>query len=246
MQHSGRKVPAYRQLSAILRSAIEEGYFGDGERLPTEAELGRKHGVSRHTVRQAFQNLVADGLVYRVPGRGTFVTDFSKGGRYLRLMGSLEEIMSWTGTEMDLLGPVELMEEPVAASRLELPSEEVAALVVRRLFEGLPFVVTRIYLRPEPARRMRDEGLPTNGAGTVIGTIERFISSPVAGVSQDITAVPAPADVSAIIDCQPGGAILHAERLYHDANGTPVEFAVSHYNPRRYSYRLQMRRSTPP
>ena len=239
-------MPAYRRLSAILRSAIEEGYFRDGERLPTEAELGREHGVSRHTVRQAFQNLVADGLVYRVPGQGTFVTGFSKRGRYLRLMGSLEEIMSWTGTEMDVLDPVELKEDPVAAARLELPSEVVAALVVRRLFEGLPFVVTRIYLPPEPAKRMRDEGLPANGSGTVIGTLERFISLPVAGVSQDITAVPAPADVSAIIDCQPGGAILHAERLYHDANGTPVEFAVSHYNPRRYSYRLQMRRSRSP
>ena len=214
--------------------------------MPTEAELGEEHGVSRHTVRQAFQDLVADGLVHRVPGRGTFVTSLSKRGRYLRLMGTLEEIMSWPGTEMEVLDPVELREEPVAAARLELPdSEEVAALLVRRLYEGLPFVVTRVYLPPQPGERMRDEGLPANGPGTVIGTIERFISSPVAGVGQDIVAIPAPADVSATIDCQPGEAILRAERLYHDVDGIPVEFAVSHYNPRRYSYRLQMRRSTP-
>ena len=239
-------MPAYRRLSAELRSAIEEGHFGDSGHLPTEAQLGKEHGVSRHTVRQAFQDLVADGLVYRVPGRGTFVTGLAKRGRYLRLMGTLEEIMSWTGTEMEVHDPVELREDPDAAARLELPnSGEVAALVVRRLYEGLPFVVTRIYLPPEPAKRMRDEGLPVSGPATVIGTIERFISSPVAEVSQDIAAVPAPVDVSAMIDCQPGEAILHAERLYHDANGTPVEFAVSHYNPRRYSYRLQMRRSTP-
>jgi GntR family transcriptional regulator len=239
-------MPAYRRLTVALRSAIEEGQFGDGERLPTEAELGKEHGVSRHTVRQAFQDLVADGLVYRVPGRGTFVTGLSRRGRYLRLMGTLEEIMSWPGTEMEVLDPVELREEPVAAARLELPdSEEVAALVVRRLYEGLPFVVTQVYLPPQPGKRMRDEGLPVDGPGTVIGTIERFISSPVGGVGQDIVAIPAPADVSAKIDSHPGEAILRAERLYHDADGTPVEFAVSHYNPRRYSYRLQMRRSTP-
>jgi DNA-binding GntR family transcriptional regulator len=93
---------------------------------------------------------------------------------------------------------------------------------------------------------MRDEGLPANGPGTVIGTIERFISYPVVRVSQDITPVPIPADVSAMIDCQPGEAILRAERLYHDGSGTPAEFAVSHYNPRRYSYRLELGRSTPP
>jgi GntR family transcriptional regulator len=246
MQRGGREQAAYRRLSAELRSAIEEGRFGDGGRLPTEAELGKEYGVSRHTIRQAFQNLVADGLVYRVPGRGTFVTGLSRRGRYLRVMGSLEEIMAWTGTEMEVVDPVELREEPVAATRLELPSEQVATLVVRRLYEGLPFVVTHICLPPEPAKRMRDEGLPASGAGTVIGTIERFIPFPVARVSQDITAVPISTDVSALIDCQPGEAILHAERLYYDADGTPVEFAVSHYNPRRYSYRLEMQRSAPP
>ena len=97
--------------------------------------------------------------------------------------------MSWPGTEMEVLDPVELREEPVAAARLELPdSEEVAALVVRRLYEGLPFVVTQVYLPPQPGKRMRDEGLPVDGPGTVIGTIERFISSPVGGVGQDIVA----------------------------------------------------------
>jgi GntR family transcriptional regulator len=181
-----------------------------------------------------------------VPGRGTFVTGLSRRGRYLRVMGTLEEIMSWPGTEMEVLEPVELREEPDAAARLELPSEEVGALVVRRLYERLPFVVIRIYLPPEPAKRMQDEGLPTDGPGTVIGTIERFIPFPVARVSQEITAVPTPADVSTIINCQPDEGILHTERLYHDADGTPVEFAISHYNPRRYSYRLEMQRSTPP
>lgn len=245
MQQRGQA--AYRRLSAALRSAIEEGNFGDGGRLPTEAELGEEYGISRHTVRQAFQDLVADGLVYRVPGRGTFVTSLSRRGRYLRLMGTLEEIMAWTGTEMEVLVPVELREEPEAAARLELPSEEVAALVVRRLYEGVPFVVTHIYLPPEVGKLMRDEGLPSNGPGTVIGTLEeRFISSPVAEVSQDVTAVSTPEDISAMIDCQPGEAILHAERFYRDANGTPVEFAISHYNPRRYSYRLEMRRRTLP
>lgn len=245
MQQRGQA--AYRRLSAALRSAIEEGNFGDGGRLPTEAELGEEYGISRHTVRQAFQDLVADGLVYRVPGRGTFVTSLSKRGRYLRLMGTLEEIMAWTGTEMEVLVPVELREDPEAAARLELPSEEVAALVVRRLYEGVPFVVTHIYLPPEVGKLMRDEGLPSSGPGTVIGMIEeRFISSPVAEVSQDITAVSTPEDISAMIECQPDEAILHAERFYRDANGTPVEFAISHYNPRRYSYRLEMRRRTLP
>lgn len=237
-------MPAYKRLLADLREAIEQGVYGDSERMPTEAELCREYGVSRHTVRQAFQDLVAEGLVYRVSGRGTFVTGLSRRGRYLRSFGTVEELMSWTGTEMEVLSPFEARTDPEAAARLDLPGEEVAVVVVRRLYQDVPFVVTHVKVPPELWESLGPEGLPTDGSGTVLGTLERFLPHPVAAVSQEITAQPAPAELSGLIDCQPGEPILYVEREYFDSDGKPVELAVSHYNPRRYSYRLELRRRT--
>ena len=242
MKQRERKVPAYKRLFEDLRESIEQGVYGDGERIPTEAELCNKYGVSRHTVRQAFQDLVAEGMVYRVPGRGTFVTGLSRRGRYLRSIGTVEELMSWTGTEMEVLSSFEVRTEPETAARLGLSGEEVMVLVVRRLYEGVPFVVTYVKIPPELGERMRAEGLPTGGSGTVLGTLEHFLPRPVAAVSQDITAVPAPAELSDLIDCQPGEPILYVEREYFDSYGMPIELAISHYNPRRYSYHLELRR----
>jgi len=245
MRQRERKVSAYKRLSEDLREAIERGVYGDGERMPTEAQLRREYGVSRHTVRQAFQDLVTEGLVYRVPGRGTFVTGLSRRGGYLRSFGTVEDLMSWSGTEMEVLSPFEVRTEPETAARLGLSGEEVAVLVVRRLFENVPFVVTHVKVSPELGEPVKAEDLPTDGSGTVLGTIERFLPHPVAGVSQVITAVPAPDELSDLIDCQPNEPILYVEREYFDTEDTPVELAISYYNPRRYSYRLELRRRIP-
>lgn len=233
--------PAYRRLSAELRDSIEEGRIGEGGRLPTEAELGQQYGVSRHTVRQAFQDLVAEGLVYRVPGRGTFVTGLSQRGKYLRSIGSLEEVMSWPGTEMEVVEPVRVVPDAEGAARLSLPSGEVATLLVRRFYEQEPFVVTRVYLQPEPGKKLGAD-LPERSYGTIIDALERVLSTPIAGASQSITAVPAPENASELIGLQTGEPALYVERTYFDGDATPVETALSYYNPRRYTYGLELRR----
>ena len=238
-----RRKPIYQQLYADIRSAIEEGRFGDGGRIPTEAELQQEYGVSRHTLRQAFQDLVAEGLVYRVPGRGTFATGPSRRGHYLRSIGTIEELMAWTDTEIEVWRPPETKTDSKAAMRLGLSSDEVVVLVVRRYYKGVPFVVTHVHLPPEVGSRMKAEALSPKGSGTVLGTLEQSIlSHPVAGVSQNITAVSAPSNVSSLVDCQPGGALLYVERTYFDTNSDPVEWATSHYNPPRYSYHLELHR----
>jgi GntR family transcriptional regulator of arabinose operon len=66
--------PLYLQIASYLRSRIIDGTFAPSAALPSEADLTALLNVSRPTVRQALRVLMEEGLIERVPGRGTFVS----------------------------------------------------------------------------------------------------------------------------------------------------------------------------
>ncbi|MEU5186971.1 winged helix-turn-helix domain-containing protein [Streptomyces klenkii] len=69
--------PPYRQIAADLTQEIESGALAPGSPMPSEKELVERYGVARNTVRSALALLRDAGLVYTVPGRGTYVRDRS-------------------------------------------------------------------------------------------------------------------------------------------------------------------------
>lgn len=66
-------LPLYHQLKDQLREAIRVGAFEQDEPLPKELDIAQHLGVSRSVVRQAILQLVSEGILKRVPGKGTFV-----------------------------------------------------------------------------------------------------------------------------------------------------------------------------
>lgn len=64
----------YQRILDHLYAEIFSGRVGPGDALPTEAELAESLGISRGTIRHALDKLVQDGVIYRVQGRGTFVS----------------------------------------------------------------------------------------------------------------------------------------------------------------------------
>jgi GntR family transcriptional regulator len=70
-------VPLYAQLEKMLRGDILSGIFGAGDLIPSETVLSRDLGITRTTVRKAFEILAKDGLVEQIRGKGT-VVNFKK------------------------------------------------------------------------------------------------------------------------------------------------------------------------
>src|SRR5262245_56978775 len=87
-------VPLHSQLKAAIDARIESGEWPPESQLPPERELCDRFQVSRITVRQALHQLVTEGRLLRIHGRGTYVASSPLKKQLLPLVGFSEDMQS--------------------------------------------------------------------------------------------------------------------------------------------------------
>lgn len=79
------KIPLYYKLAKIMEEKIESGVWKKGEKIISERDLCEMYGMSRITVRNAVNELVRQGRLEKVQGKGTFVV----GTKIIQNLGNL-------------------------------------------------------------------------------------------------------------------------------------------------------------
>lgn len=146
-----RNMPMYQIIERDLRVAILDGKLKQGDMIPSETELSAKYKVTRMTVRQAINNLLVDGYIYRHKGRGTFVT-FNKKEIDQE---SKTPFFSFTKEMIGINAPVTttvlsfniIEADEIIAKRLQLNlGAEVYYIERIRQSDNIPLVYERMYL----------------------------------------------------------------------------------------------------
>jgi GntR family transcriptional regulator of arabinose operon len=75
MSYTEGKISKYVQIADDIRDMIKSGHYKKGDKILSEQELAEKYNVSRITTRKALDDLVSEGLIYRVRGSGSYVAD---------------------------------------------------------------------------------------------------------------------------------------------------------------------------
>lgn len=140
----------YEQIVSVLRLEIEQGRYDPSGKMPSEAALGERFGVSRVTVRLAIDRLVKEMLVERKQGKGTFVVG-QRLQHGLNVLRGFYDSLAQQGVvaEMTLLSRQERA-APVAIQSI-LGSGLNPCLYLERLHlvDGQPIALAYTYALPE-------------------------------------------------------------------------------------------------
>ena len=76
----------------LVRKNLASGSWPPGYMIPSENELSREFGISRMTVRSVITKLVQEGLLFRIPGKGTYVSEQKIVAKSLSYAGIREQL----------------------------------------------------------------------------------------------------------------------------------------------------------
>jgi GntR family transcriptional regulator len=227
------------QVREYVRALIADA--APGTAAPSERDLVHRFGVARMTVRQALDALVAEGLLKRVPGRGTFVLRVQTGGpARLTTFGEEMERRGMTASSRTLFARMEAA-GPGVARALDV---EVGANVVHwqrlRLGDGLPLCVDDTYLADSVVPGFLEMELPES----LYAELNRRDLLPTWG-EDTITAAAATPEEAGLLGVEESSPVLQIKRRAL-ADSIVVQLSRSTYRPDRFSLWIQLARPVLP
>ena len=212
-----------------------------GSPAPSERELVQHFGVARMTVRQALDALVSEGLLERVPGRGTFVAR-AKIDVQVRLSSYTEE-MGRRGLKPDSRTLLARMESagPGVARALEIgEGDKVVHWQRLRLADGAPMCIEDAYLADSILPKFLDQALPDS----LYVELQRRELLPTWG-EDSVDAALARKDEADLLGISEGTPVLRIARRAF-ANNIAVEVSRSTYRADRFTLWVPLSRPNAP
>lgn len=236
--HAG---PRHRQVATILRNRIRSGDLPPDAQLPTELQLIESHAVSRTVVRQAMQTLEFEGLIRRIPGKGTFVRAAPRANAEWAI-GSLEDLKAYGArTQLKILSHREVPAPEAVAKALHIGRGSLV-VEIRGMRSGPmgPLAYQRNYLLLDVGRSVKRVNL---AKVPMIDAMERELDIHILRATQWFTAVAAQGEECRLLKVKLGTPLLQIQRLFQSRERGPVEFGTTHFRPDRYQHVSDITRS---
>jgi len=235
------RLPRYQQLRDDIVRRIAQGEWAPGQAIPTEAELSQFYEVATGTLRKAIDLLVADGVLTRTQGKGTFVRrprfDASL-FRFFRFKSADGQAVQPTARVLDR--EVVKPDEAVRTTLGMKPNEKAIHLSRVRLIGADPVLSEDIWLP-----RSRFEALatlPFDEFGDLMYPLyERLCGQIVASATEILNVGQATGEDAALLHMTPGEPVILVQRVASDFAGTPIEWRITRGAATTFQYQVDIR-----
>ncbi|HEY42428.1 MAG TPA: GntR family transcriptional regulator [Anaerolineae bacterium] len=218
------RVPYYAQIIESIQERIENGQWQAGYQLPGESELCRMFNVSRTVIRQALGELVYEGLITRVKGKGTFIAEPKIGESLVQKLTGFYHDMAERGYEQatKVLEQDVIPASPKVASYLRLrEGEEVLRLTRKRSVMGEPIVLVTTYLPYKLCQGLENEDFTNQ---SLYEALERKFNLTIVYGKRTVEAVPANEYEAEILETEKGAPLILLDSISYIGDGTPIEY----------------------
>jgi GntR family transcriptional regulator len=235
--------PLYVQLAEEIAHGIRRGDLLPGDRVASEPELVRRHGVSRATAVRALEHLEQTGLVRREQGRGTFVEEPRLVQRNAQL-GSFSDQVRRHGhvpaQRLVQIGPPAPDGETAALHRWLGADVEVLELVRLRLVDGEPVGLHTTLLDRGVAARAGVDADSLHAEDASLYALLDAAGVRVAEADEHLQALPASEREAALLGVPAGSALMRVLRVSYGTDGAPIEVVDARYRGDRFDYSVSL------
>ncbi|KAB0642564.1 GntR family transcriptional regulator [Burkholderia latens] len=237
--------PLYVQIKDTLRARILDGTYAPHSRMPSEHALCAMFDVSRITVRQALGDLQKEGLLFKLHGKGTFVSK-PKAFQNVTSLQGFAEAMSSMGYEIvnQLRTFRTVKADRHLATKLHVPEGAPLVEIHRvRLLNREPVSLEQTWVPEALGKRLAGADLATRDIFLIL---ENDCGVPLGHADVSIDAILADDEIVDALRVEESSPVLRIERLTHDASGAPIDYEHLYFRGDAFQYRLRIDRQKAP
>lgn len=229
-------LPLHIQVETLIRNLISEEEYQSGKLLPPEVDISNRLGISRNTVRQAFNKLVLEGVLVRKKGMGTKVAEKN-------IVTSLEN-WSFTGEMLEkgidahdyYVEISEVNADNEVAEVFSIPEgtkvirlERIKGTKKKPIVRFISYFHPRIGLKPD-----------SDFSKPIVKLLEEDFSIYASFSKEEIRAVNADKTISGCLHIEMGSPVLFRKRKVFDPGDRIIEYNLGYYRADSFVYAIDI------
>ncbi|CAL63430.1 Putative regulator protein [Herminiimonas arsenicoxydans] len=228
----------YKEVKRRVLRALAAGEWKPGEAIPAEKKLCELFSVSIGTLRKAIDELVAENILIRHQGRGTFVSMHNREQQMFRFFNVANHDGTKSYPHLELIAFAKKKAGTLAVQKLRQPGSKVYEFTNVLSLQGAPVIVDDITV-PDLLFVGLTEAVLRNRPNTLYSLYQVRFGISIIRIEERLRAVSADARYADLLHLAIGAPLLEVRRVAYSYDDQPVEWRISHINTEHHEYMAQ-------